>query len=296
MDLETLLVSLYVLADEWWERTHPPCPRRPGRPPLLSSGEVLTLAILAHWPRRRSERDFYRFADANLRGYFPNLLSHGQLNRRIRALEPELWALQRDLAKTLSDPREVYHVLDTTLIPAVVRVRACRKGLFAGQASFGRSVSKTEWVYGFKVALSVSPGGVVTAFGLAPANYDERPLGGFLVSSDGHHTFLADKGFSSVEWERHWLENFGALVAATSQVTSKRAWPREACRWAAGKRQLIEGVIWQLKDLFGLERHRAKTLDGLLTRLAAKVAAYTCGQLFNAQLGRPLRHLAGLLV
>jgi hypothetical protein len=54
-------------------------------------------------------------------------------------------------------------------------------------------------------------------------------------------------------------------------------------------------VIWPLKDLFGLERHRTKTLGGLLTRLAAKVAAYTCGQLLNKGLGRPLRHLASLL-
>jgi hypothetical protein len=52
----------------------------------------------------------------------------------------------------------------------------------------------------------------------------------------------------------------------------------------------------QLKDLFGLERHRAKTLGGLLTRLAAKVAAYTCEQLLNKGLSRPLRHLAGLLI
>jgi len=34
----------------------------------------------------------------------------------------------------------------------------------------------------------------------------------------------------------------------------------------------------------------------LLTRLAAKVAAYTCGQCLNDRLGRPLRHLADLLV
>src|SRR5215204_1763837 len=104
------------------------------------------------------------------------------------------------------------------------------------------------------------------------------------------------QGFSSVEWERQWLEEYGALVAATPQNSAQRAWPEEACRWAAGKRQLIEGVIWQLKDYFGLERHRAKTLSGLLTRLAAKVAAYIVGQVLNDSLGRPLRHLADLLV
>lgn len=223
-------------------------------------------------------------------------MSQSQLNRRIRALEPEIRALQSDLAATLAEPNEVYHILDTTLIPAMVRVRACRKGLFAGQAAFGRCVSKTEWVYGFKVALTVSPEGVVMAFGLAEANSDERPIGELLISSDGHDAYLADKGFSSVAWERRWLETYGALVAATPQESARRSWPQKARRWAASKRQLIEGVIDQLKDLFALERHRAKTLEGLLARLAAKVTAYTCGQALNAGLGRPLRHLAALLI
>ena len=77
---------------------------------------------------------------------------------------------------------------------------------------------------------------------------------------------------------------------------SCRAWSKADRRWASGKRQVIEGVIDQLKDFYGLERHRAKTLGGLLTRLAAKIAAYTLGQRINNSLGRPLRHLADLLV
>jgi hypothetical protein len=67
-------------------------------------------------------------------------------------------------------------------------------------------------------------------------------------------------------------------------------------RWAAGKRQIVEGVIGQLKDFFGLERHRAKTLSGMLTSLATMVAAFTCAQRINESLGRQLRHLASLLV
>ncbi len=243
MDLEYLLVSLYVLVDEWWQETHPPTPKKAGRPPSLSASEVLTLAVLAQWPRWRSERDFWRFADVHLRGYFPNLLSHGQLNRRIRALEPELRALQRDLARTLTDGSEVYHVLDTTLIPAIVRVRASCKGLFAGQATFGRCVSKTEWVYGFKVALVVDPEGVITAFGLAGAASDERPIGDALIASDRHGAYLTDKGFTGVEWERMWLEVYGALVAAAPKNNSRRAWTKADRRWASGKRQIIEGVI-----------------------------------------------------
>ncbi len=297
MDLDSFLVSLYVTVDDWWRANHASTPRRPGRPALLADSEVLTLAILAQWPRFRSERDLWRFADAHLRPYFPALCTQSQLNRRVRALEPELRALQGALAGDLSDPSAVYRVLDTTLIPAIVRVRASRKRLFCGQATFGRSASKTEWIYGFKVALVVDPDGVVSAFGLAPASSDERPVGEALVARDRHEAYLADKGFAGVEWERRWLETYGAIVAATPKNDSRRAWPKiEVRRWASGKRQIIEGVICQLKDFFGLERHRAKTLGGLLARLAAKIAAYTCAQRINDSLGRPLRHVADLLV
>jgi hypothetical protein len=264
---------------------------------LLSDPEVITLAILAQWPRFRSERDFWHFAWAHLRAYFPTLCSQSQLNRRIRALEPELGLLQRAFAQELSQPSALYRVLDTTLIPAIVRVRASRKGLFCGQASFGRSASKTEWVYGFKVALVVDPEGIITAFGLAPAAANERPIGDALLACDRYEAYyLADKGFAGIEWERLWMELYGALVAATPKDNSRRAWSKADQRWASGKRQIIEGVIYQLKDFFSLERHRAKTLGGLLTRVAAKVAAYTCAQRINDSLGRPLRNLADLLI
>jgi Transposase DDE domain len=296
MDLDSFLVSLYVLVDDWWKLNHASEPPKIGRPALLTDSEVLTLAILAQWPRFRSERDFWRFASSHLRSYFPNLCSQSQLNRRVRALELEVCSLQRAFSRELAEPSAVYHVLDTTLIPAVVRVRASRKGLFAGQATFGRSASKTEWVYGFKVALVVDPEGVVSTFGVAPAASDERPIGEALLAEDRHEAYLADKGFSAVDWERHWLERYGSVVAATPKNNERRAWAKVDRRWASGKRQIIEGVIGQLKDFFGLERHRAKTLQGLLTRVATKVAAYTCGQWLNDRLGRPLRNLADLLI
>ena len=46
-------------------------PRKAGRPPTLSESEVLTLVILAQWPRFRSERDFWRFADSTISGRIP---------------------------------------------------------------------------------------------------------------------------------------------------------------------------------------------------------------------------------
>jgi hypothetical protein len=50
MELETMLVSLFVLVEDGWEHAHRAAPRKPGRPTKLSKSEVLTLAILARWP------------------------------------------------------------------------------------------------------------------------------------------------------------------------------------------------------------------------------------------------------
>ena len=104
--------------------------------------------------------------------------------------------------------------MDTPLIPAIVKARARRGGLFSRQASFGRCRSKSEWVYGFKVALVVSQEGVITAFFLAPANSDERPIGEAIIEEDHHGSSHANKGFSSLAWKRRWLVRYGALVAS----------------------------------------------------------------------------------
>jgi len=45
VDLESLLVALYVLVEEWRE-ARPKARRGPGRPALLSDAEVLALAVL----------------------------------------------------------------------------------------------------------------------------------------------------------------------------------------------------------------------------------------------------------
>jgi Transposase DDE domain len=295
MDLDSCLTELDVVLDDWWRR-QPARRRRPGRPSRPSPSEVLTLAVVAQWPRWRSERDFWRSARARLGRLFPQLGSQGQFNRQVRAAEPLLRAASARWAARLAGPERIYHVLDTTLIPALQRVRACRHGLFAGQAGFGWCVSKTDWVYGFKVGLSVSRSGVITAFGRAPATGAEHPIGAAPLALDRFGTYLTGTGFAAAAWEARWRAVYRAEVITTPDRSSRRAWAAATYRWAAGQRQVVEQVIDQLKDLFALARHRAKTLAGLLARLAAKIAAFTLGEWLNACHDRPLRHLADLLV
>jgi hypothetical protein len=52
-------------------------------------------------------------------------------------------------------------------------------------------------------------------------------------------------------------------------------------------RQQVEVCFAALKCVFGMDRTLAKTLTGLVTRIAAKMTAYTYGFLVNRLLGRP---------
>jgi hypothetical protein len=295
MDLDSFLVAVYVRIDDWWKAHHAPV-RRPGRPAQLSPSEVLTLALVGQWPRWPSEAAYWRFVHHAWRPAFPRLCSRTRFNRLVRALEPELRRLQRDLAGPLLDAHAAYRVLDTTLIPVLHRARASRHGWFAGQASFGWCAAKNDWVYGFKVGLAMSADGVITAFLLAGAADPERAVGDALIVLDGFDCYLGDKGFSGAAWEAHWLGDYGARVIAPPRRSDRRAWDRAALRWSSGKRQIVEQAIEQLRGWFGLAATGAHTLSGLLARLAAKVACMTCCEVLNHDLGRPLRHFADLLI
>jgi hypothetical protein len=91
----------------------------------------------------------------HLREYFSTLCSQDQFDRWVQTLKPQMRGPQHALAGTLLEPSAIYRVLDTTLIPAVVRGTACCERLLAGQAFFGRRRFNLDWVY-IKVALMVS--------------------------------------------------------------------------------------------------------------------------------------------
>jgi hypothetical protein len=86
MDLDSFLVSLYVLTEDWWKATHSLNTPGAGRPALISDPEILTLSILAQWPRFHSERDFFRFANAHLRQCPPApILPHASVPKPVQS-------------------------------------------------------------------------------------------------------------------------------------------------------------------------------------------------------------------
>jgi len=141
---------------------------RPGPAASLSRSEVVTLAMLGQWDRFGSERGFWGFAQARLRGAFPKLPDRSQFDRLTRTHHDAIVAFGLSFAQEAAD----YEVLDT--LPVTVRSYKRRgRGWLAGQADRGFSKRIPSWYCGFRLLSSVSPEGLVAGFGFGPTSAKE---------------------------------------------------------------------------------------------------------------------------
>ena len=105
------------------------------------------------------------------------------------------------------------------------------------------------------------------------------------VERHGHLTVIADKGYAGRAFEH---------AAADLERDRLPAPPQRRTRQGphlAPIRQRIESIFQTCKDLLTLERHGARTLHGLRTRISTRFLALAAAIALNHRLGRPSRTL-----
>ena len=324
--------ALYTIVDDLYQQHFAGAKLvRPGSRPMVADSEVLTLALCAQW-WGRSERAFVRYVRAQWRAYFPRLLSQSAYNRRGRDLAGVLVALGPVGAREWRAATALYEVVDTVAVPLLRRCRGGRQRLFGDGAALGWGGSDKEWYYGCKLLLAGLPRGGITGFVLAPASTEDRwladallgwraapqarplhpqdllrpmrPNGTPYVGPTGPRgpqlgagqpsagPYLADKGFRGAEWPAHWRQDYGAPGLTPPQYRGPAR--ARAKRQHSRLRQLVETINGHLTRTFGLHFPGARTPHGLLTRLAAKLAAVNLGRWLNRLFDRPALALATL--
>jgi hypothetical protein len=319
-DLDTFLTAAYTAVDTFSRmEILPQAPPHRGPTPQMSDSAVLTLVVVGQG-RGSSERALLRWADAQLRAWFPVQLSQSAFNRRVHHLGPILTRLLRWLADQLGAADTPYQIADTTPVPLARQCRGERQRLFADTASIGRGGSDRSWDYGVQALLLLTAEGAITGFVLAPAATQDRwPLeaalswrqtppvaprgaadlppsqakGGtrtgptgpcFWPGSVGRRSpgpILADTAFAGDAWEPWW----DAMLA--QQVVTPVDVDPGARRTCGGWRQVIETVNSALAETWHLPFPKAKTDWGVVWRVAAKCAAFNLGIGLNRWLGRP---------
>lgn len=284
MDLpyDMLCTVVYTVVDDWYQAEGAALVRgRPGVKPRFSDSEVLTLALVRALEGHTRERRWYRMVSANWRGLFPRLPERSVLHKRTKSL----WRLLdrcrcrlRDHLLT-DDPRRL---IDGTPVPVCAISRVGRPhGRSAGRqwqaygAEIGRCAARGWWFFGFKLVLTATLEMLPDQAVLIPAAADEREAALALLTPG--MVLIGDRNFSrfaSPTW-RDALDQASVVVIAppprrhaADQNPEERAFLRHI-------RNRIETLIGLLKSEHGLEDHGARSWWGLLTRLAALLAAFT---------------------
>jgi DDE family transposase len=324
LDLETFLTTLYVRVDDLYQqRIAPQMPARGGPAPKLSDSEMLCLGLAAQWRsgvQWKTERGFLRYVRKHLHPMFPGLTSQSAFNRRLRRLWGGFILLQQAVARELMTADE-YEMMDAVPVPVAHGARSFHPGWLADIARIGHG-GNDRYFFGLHLLLVSSASGLATGWVLGAGNIQDRWLAEGLLSaragcpqlagsgaaqlqppqdwmgptqSGGQATgrpLVADAGFTGPLWHDHWQAQY-----ATQLVTPPDGLiPRATQRWFSGVRQAIETVFSHLCDDFGLKYPGAHTTWGLITRVAAKLAAYNLGLAINRALGRDNFALATLIV
>ena len=279
-DLEALVVAAYVFADEY------PVPARCGRPPLVSDGELVALAVCQAAIGISSDRQFLGLVERVLPGWFPHLPHQSQYNRRLRGLVELISAVQQRLASWL-DAGGV-RLADGSQL-AVANYSGCeQRSGFAAHARYGYARSQHRYIWGVRLVLLTDVRGLPLGYTIVPANEHEYEPLADLLTGTAAEVVLADKAF----WGRGRRERLAAhgvrLLTPEKTRTVENA-SRE--RALASTRLVIESVFASLKGQMRLEQHLAKTPAGLAVRIAQRILALTIGILLNTLAGRPARAL-----
>jgi hypothetical protein len=327
LDLETFLVALYVIVDDFYQSDiKPRMPACGGPPAQMSDSEVLCLGLAAQWRSGvpwKSERGIMRYVRQHLRHLFPTVLTQSAFNRRLRRLWGAFILIQDAVAVQLAQGDD--DVLDGFPMPVAHGARSFNPGWLADIARIGKGGNDRS-CYGVRMMMVINQHGVATGWALASGHVQERWVAELLcrtragvpglhgpLDAKGHQPkvtppaewmalvpssgaastkpILSDGGFRGDDWLAHWATASGAQVCPRPKAA-----PRAERRWLRSARQVVETTFANLTESFGLKYPGAHSTWGLLMRVAAKVAAYHLGMMINRLLGRPDFAFATLIV
>jgi hypothetical protein len=284
--LEEALTVLFCLVDDAYTLLNPRA-RSYESLKQLSDSETIALALFQQLRGVESERSFLRDAQRFFSHLFPGVagLHPSSFNRRVRKLRRYLEPLRREILLELVGEPETL-LIDSTLLE-VLHPREVSQS--AGWGSSSAGAAWVRWgsfsVYGVKLHLLCATNRVPLSYELTPANAAEVRLTEELLAGARLKKDLARRLFGDLAYRSEALEE--ALAESGILLVTERF--RQG-----GKRQQVEIALASLKREFRLGETLATTLVGLVTRIAAKICAYTYGFYVNRLLGRPQGHLKEL--
>jgi hypothetical protein len=279
--LETLVVAAYVFA-------HSLRIPRPGPGGRITDAELIALAVAQAAMGECSDRKFLGLIAHRLQGWFPHLPDQSQYNRRLRRLSPYMTTVQLMLAQLIAEGR--IRLADGTLISCANYPGCAHRSQFAGAAAYGYSPSHSRFVWGMRLVVVSDLKGVPVGYDLVgPKTGQERDSVFELACGQAGSILFCDKGL----WGRELNSALELIDVELITPERHRLGERPAAELEKARiRLVIESVFANLKRQMRLGEHLAKTVPGLVQRIAQRLLALTLGIYCNLLARRPARALA----
>jgi hypothetical protein len=281
-DLDLLLITVFCAADDLLPRR----PRNARR--MLIDAEVVTLSVAQVVMGIPSDERFLMVARKRLSHLFPQMPQRTGFLKRRALLTDTIEQLTSVFAADSPGFHDDVVLVDSTPIECGRSVETARRSQLADAADYGYCASHSRFFWGFRLHALFGLDGTPRAVVLTSPKTPERDVCLQLLSRvkrTGHLTVVADKGYAGTEFE-HAATTLNATVCRPRRKNEAGGGPH-----LAPIRQRIESIFHTCKDILTLERHGARTLNGLRTRITTRLLTLAACISLNHRLGRPSRAL-----
>jgi hypothetical protein len=265
-----------------------------GPAPALTDAEALTILIVGEWLGCGTDASIWRHAEMYWRAAFPEMPHRTNFVRQVANLWCVVEWLWQHLLSELGALGQELYIGDSFPLVSCGFTRAPMRHRFVEEGSYGYCASKKMKYFGLKGHLLLDARGIIVGVLLTAANGSDRESLDVLLGHGGSRV-LADKNYLCRWWQEELKEERGiAVITAYRKNMKQKNTPIERSL-LRDFRKIVETVVGQLEDRFGLARVRAKDLWHLHAAVLRKVCAHTMGAFFNLQENRPLLQLNALL-
>jgi hypothetical protein len=222
-DFEDFCTWMYVIIDDLWQQIAPLF-KRPGPQPDCSDSELLTLAIVGECRGWDVETEMLSYWQEH-RDLFPEYSFTKSLQSTAAqfdvGFQPDPPACVTDAG---SGPRKA-SVIDSLPIPVVqfYLVPGSTGDWKAHGATYGKVPSRSETIFGYKLHLLITVGGLILDFELASANATDLEVGVEMLDQHTDLDVLGDKGYiSAKQAARLWRQNRLRLKPSHVAIRKRR--------------------------------------------------------------------------
>lgn len=304
--LKEVFTIVYIMVDDAYKKLfgHQKWFRMsPNNEPKFTDAEVITLALVAQLSGYESQHAWWQHVRKNHRDLFPDLCDRTRYGRRLQKLTRAMEQIRQHILFLMNVDLTKLRVVDSFPVSVCHLRRANNSSQpFEYKASFGYCAAKKEFFYGFKVHLItdlqgiplgylVTPGHVHDTTGLAFLLQDMSKLDQVLAQLIA---ILGDKGYVGKSYAQQLKDLFGVeLLAMAREYDSLEVVAYN--QFIGQARKIIETSISVLTGTLNANHTKARSLNGFLTNLVAKITAFNLANYLNMLLADPVLHISSFV-